>query len=93
MAMRWAARYLIIAAIGHLAWETAQLPVYTIWWTGTAHELFVAMVHCTGGDVLTATATLLIAASIAWLRGWHPFGSRMVIGAIVLGVAYTILSE
>jgi hypothetical protein len=85
--------YVVVAAVGHLFWETAQLPLYTIWWTGTARENIVAVVHCTGGDVLSTTATLLIAALFAWIRGWHPFGSRMVVTAIVIGVAYTIPSE
>ena len=86
-------RYLIVAAIGHLVWEAAQLPLYTIWWTGTARENFIAVVHCTGGDVLITTATLLTAGILARLRGWHPFGSRMVLTAIGLGVTYTIMSE
>jgi FtsP/CotA-like multicopper oxidase with cupredoxin domain len=67
--------YLIVAAIGHFVWEAAQLPLYTIWWTGTARENFIAVVHCTGGDVLITTATLLTAGILARLRGWHPFGS------------------
>jgi hypothetical protein len=60
--------YVIVAAIGHLVWEIAQLPLYTIWWTGTARENFVAVVHCTGGDVFITTATLLIAALAARCR-------------------------
>lgn len=94
---QWSVRrgvlYLIVAAIGHLMWETAQLPLYTVWWTGTSHENVVAVVHCTGGDVLITTATLLTAALAARLLGWRPFGSAMVFTAIVLGIAYTILSE
>jgi hypothetical protein len=85
--------YLIVAAIGHLLWETAQLPLYTIWWTGTARENLVAVVHCTGGDILITMATLLTAALAARLCGWHPFGSRMVFTVVVLCVAYTIMSE
>ncbi len=53
----------------------------------------MAVVHCTGGDVLITTAKLLIAALIARLCGWHPFNFRMIVTAIVLGVVYTILSE
>ena len=73
--------------------EIGQLSLYTIWWTGTAHENFIAVVHRTGGDVLITTSTLLIAALIAWSFGWHPFGFRMIVAAIVLGVGYTIFSE
>src|SRR5207248_6716664 len=82
-----------IAAILNVAWETAQLPLYTIWWTGTAHENFVAVVHCTGGDALVETTTLLIATLIGWFRGWPPFSRRVAVITIVLGIAYTIISE
>ena len=91
--MRSAAIYLTIAAVGHLTWEIVQLPLYTIWWTGTAHEIVVAVIHCTGGDVLISTATLLMGGILAGLRGWHLFGSRMLVTVIGLGVAYTTLSE
>jgi len=79
--------------VGIAAILTAQLPFYTIWWTGTAHENLVAVVHCTGGDVLITTATLLIAALIGRFHGWPPFSSRVALTIIVLGVAYTIMSE
>jgi hypothetical protein len=91
--VRRAAFYVAAAGSFHLVWETAQLPFYTIWWAGTAHENLVAVVHCTGGDALITTATLLIAALITRLWGWEPFSRRMAFTAIVLGVAYTILSE
>ena len=94
---RWpgkrAALYLTVAATGHLVWEAAHVRLYTIWWDGTAREIVIAIIHCTGGDVVISTATLLIAAIMARLCGWHLFGWRMVASAIVLGVAYTILSE
>jgi len=92
-AVRRAALYLIIAAAGNLVWEAGQIPLYTIWSIGTTREIFVAVTHCTAGDVLVATATLLLAALFAWLLGWRPFGHRMAAAAIVLGIAYTILSE
>ncbi len=83
----------MIAAIGHLLWEVAQLPLYTVWWTGMPREIVVAVVHCSGGDVLISTATLLIAAMLAWLCGWLLFEWRMAVTAILLGVGYTIMSE
>ena len=82
-----------LAAIGHLAWEAAQLPLYTLWSTGTSRAIGFALVHCTGGDVLISTATLLMGGILAGLRGWHLFGSRMLVTVIGLGVAYTTLSE
>jgi hypothetical protein len=79
------ALYLIVAAIGNLVWEAVQIPLYTIWWTATRREIFIAVTHCTGGDVLIATATLLFASLFAGLLGWRPFGYRMAATAIVLG--------
>ncbi len=72
----------MIAAIGHLLWEVAQLPLYTVWWTGMPREIVVAVVHCSGGDVLISTATLLIAAMLAWLCGWLLFEWRMAVTAL-----------
>ena len=82
-----------LAAIAHFLWEAMQLPLYTLWRTGTPGELAFALIHCTGGNVLITTMTL--AAAVALARGfrWPPFGRRMVFTAIVLGTAYTIFSE
>ena len=88
-----AALYIGLAAIGHFLWEAAQLPLYTLWSTGTPHEIAVALFHCTGGDIVITTATLAAAAALARTRHWPPFGWRMALTAIVLGAAYTILSE
>jgi hypothetical protein len=88
-----AALYLAVAMIGNFVWEALQIPLYTIWWTGTRREIVVAATHCTGGDVLIATTTLLIGALFARLRGWSPFGARMILATIGLGVIYTIVSE
>ena len=54
-------RYLVAVALLHLAWEVAQLPLYTLWWDGAAHEIAFAVVHCTVGDVLIATTSLVTA--------------------------------
>ena len=91
--LRRAVIYVIATGIGHVVWETAQLPLYTIWWTGRTREIAVAALHCTGGDFLISTATLLIAVAVTWVSGWHPFGRRMAGAAIALGVGYTIASE
>jgi len=52
-------------------------------------------VHCTGGDMLIAAATL-VAALLAFGQGWpaEQAASRNVaIATIVLGVAYAVFSE
>ena len=82
-----------LAAMGHFVWEAAQLPLYTLWRTGTRREIAFALFHCTGGDVVITTATLAVATALARAFRWPPFGWRMVFTAITLGAAYTILSE
>jgi hypothetical protein len=88
-----AALYIGLATIGHFIWEAAQLPLCTLWSTGAPREIAVALFHCTGGDVLITTATVTAAAALARHLRWPAFGWRMALTAIVLGAAYTILSE
>jgi len=85
--------YLAAAIPGHFLWEIAQLPLYTIWQSGTAQEIRFAVLHCTGGDLMIASATLILAVILAQLAGWKTFGQRTMLAAIVLGIAYTIFSE
>ena len=89
----WLALAIGLAAIGHLAWEAAQLPLYTLWSTGTPRAIGFALIHCTGGDVLITAATFSAAALLARHRRWPAFGWRMALAAILLGAGYTILSE
>jgi hypothetical protein len=74
-------------------WEAAQLPLYTIWWTGTRREILFAVVHCTGGDLLISAAALALAALATLTDHWPLFGVRMALTAIGLGHGYTVLSE
>jgi hypothetical protein len=87
------ALYIGLAAIGHLLWETAQMPLYSLWSTGTPRDIAVALFHCTGGDILITAATVAAAAALARVLHWPPFGWRMALTAIALGAAYAILSE
>jgi hypothetical protein len=87
------ALYIGLATVGHFIWETAQLPLYTLWRTGTPREILSALFHCTGGDILITTATLAAAGVLAWHYRWRTFGWRMIFTAIALGIAYTNLSE
>ena len=87
------ALYIGLAAIGHFFWEAAQLPLYTLWQTGTPREIATALIHCTGGDILITAITLAVAAALARLFRWRAFGWRMVSTAIMLGAAYTVFSE
>jgi hypothetical protein len=81
-----------LATGGHFLWEAAQLPLYTLWRTGTPGAIAFALLHCTAGDILITTATFAVAAALACAFRWPPFGWRMVLTAIVLGAAYTMFS-
>jgi hypothetical protein len=85
--------YLGAAIALHLLWETAQLPLYTIWWTGTRLEILFAVIHCTAGDLLITASALALAALIARIGRWPFFGNRMALTAILLGLGYTVFSE
>ena len=58
--------YLAVISGLHLAWEVLQLPLYTIWTTGSLAEQVFAVVHCTGGDLMIALSSLVA----AWLLTW-----------------------
>src|SRR3546814_17907789 len=87
-------RYLLFVAVANLVWETLHLPLYTIWQEGAAGELAFAVVHCTGGDILIALSSLMLALVLVGSGNWP--GQRYVRAAaiaIAFGLAYTIFSE
>lgn len=86
--------YLGAIAVGNLAWEAAQLPLYTLWNTGTTREKLFAIVHCTGGDLLIALSCLTLALISVGHRNWplHAFWRIATVTAI-LGMSYTVFSE
>jgi hypothetical protein len=85
--------YFVTVITGHLVWETVQLPLYTLWWTGTKSEIVRALLHCTAGDALITAATLTLALLAARFAEWPTFGIKMMATTILLGVAYTMFSE
>jgi hypothetical protein len=85
--------YLTLTVAGHLLWEAAQLPLYTIWWTGTRREILFAVIHCTGGDLLITASVLGLAALVARIEHWPLFGGRMALTVILLGLGYSVFSE
>jgi hypothetical protein len=81
-------------ALGNLAWEFAQLPLYTIWRNGSPGEILFAALHCTGGDLLIAGSALLAALLVAGDCRWPNVRYRIVAAiAVVGGLAYTVFSE
>src|SRR5260221_12364807 len=81
--------YLGAAIALHLLWETAQLPLYTIWWTGTGLQILFAVIHCTAGDLLITASALALAARIARIGRRLVFGNRRALTAILFALAYT----
>ena len=87
-------RYIAFAAVAHLLWEFAHLPLYTIWLTGTAGQIAFAAVHCTGGDILISLSTIMLALLLVGRPDWPHARAGAVLGtAIAFGVGYTIFSE
>ena len=79
----------------NLVWETVQIPLYTIWQTGTFASIATAIIHCTIGDLLIGGFALTI--SLALLRrGWPSRKTtriQMAIMTTLIGVTNTIFSE
>jgi hypothetical protein len=87
-------RYLPFVAVANLAWEMAHLPLYTLWNEESPREIAFAVVHCTAGDVLIATAALVLALLLFGDHDWPETRVPQVTAAtVVLGVCYTVFSE
>lgn len=86
-------QYLPWLAALSLVWELAQLPLYTIW-RSPLPQIAFAVMHCTVGDLLIATAALmvaLVATHAATPPEWKR--ARVVVVVTVTGLAYTLFSE
>jgi hypothetical protein len=80
--------------LAHPVWEALQLPLYSIWRTGTDEEIGFAVLHRSAGDMLIAALSLLAALLFVGSPAWPVarFG-RVAAGAVLLGLAYTAWSE
>ena len=90
--LRW---YLLAIAVGNLVWEFAQPPLFTIWRSGSTGEIVFAVLHCTGGDILIATASLVLALVLGganWPTARLAY-RRVALLTVALGIAYTVFSE
>jgi hypothetical protein len=86
--------YLVAIALGNLLWETAQLPLYTLWRTGTPATIAAAVLHCTLGDLLIGTIALIAALAVVGSPAWPAEkGARVAIATAIIGVGYTVYSE
>ena len=49
-----ALRHYLLASAGlHLLWEILQMPLYTVWQSGTINEIAFAILHCTQATSLS----------------------------------------
>ena len=86
--------YLGMSACANLVWEALQLPLYTPWTTETAPKIAFAVVHCTAGDVMIASLSLLAALTLFGRSGWPANGAGPVFAlTLAAGAAYTVYSE
>lgn len=86
--------YVPFVVAAHLAWEIAQLPLYTIWTEGTEGEIAFAVGHCTGGDLLIAVSALGLALLITGSRDFVDWNLAAIAAlTIAIGLGYTVLSE
>jgi hypothetical protein len=86
--------YLGVSLVGHLCWEILQLPLYTLWSTGTLKQQAFAVVHCTIGDAMIAGLSLLLALALLAGATWPRASmARVYWASLVFGVVYTIFSE
>ncbi len=87
-------RYLAFVLLVNLAWEFAQLPLYTIWQTAPLSELIFVAAHCTLGDVIIATMALMLTLLLIGDATWPQAGYwRVALLTTAAGLAYTIYSE
>lgn len=87
-------RYFGFMVISSLAWEALQLPLYTLWDTGSMSEIAFAVLHCSAGDLIIAAfslaAALVLVGDDSWPARRH---IAVALAVIVFGVVYTAYSE
>ena len=86
--------YVLAIAGLNLLWEVVQLPLYTIWKTGSTQDIIIAIIHCTAGDVVIAITALILALMLLGTGNW-PKQRRVSVSvfAVLFGLIYTIYSE
>ena len=87
-------RYLGVSIAANFVWEVLQLPLFTLWTTGTLRQQAFAVFHCTIGDAMIAGLSLLVALSFVAQSTWPTSNvARVFWTSLVLGLGYTIYSE
>ena len=88
-------RFLMILGLFNFAWESAQLPLYTIWRNGSREDIGFAVIHCTAGDVLIALSCAVAAlALVGWQWPKKTWKKALFLALfLIFSLAYTIFSE
>lgn len=87
-------RYLPWLAGLSLAWEIAQLPLYTLWTEGSLWYIAFSVAHCTLGDVIVGAAALAVALIVTRsteLARWR--WVHIAFATALVGTLYTGFSE
>jgi hypothetical protein len=93
---RWSLwrRYAIFIAVSNLAWEIAQLPLYTIWDALPLRDSLWAAMHCASVDWVIAMAAFCAGVIIAGDPHWPSRSFARTTAVItLLGLMYTVFSE
>lgn len=70
------------------------MPLYTLWEDGSPSFVAFAVLHCTAGDVLIASISLLLARIVSGNRQWpQQRYMQVALTTIGIGVVYTVYSE
>lgn len=86
--------YVVLVTLLNLCWEILQLPLYTIWSTGSHRDIVFALLHCTAGDVLIAVCSLVFSLLMAGRQEWPDSRFKTIaLITIQLGLGYTVYSE
>lgn len=87
-------RYFLLMVPGSLIWEFSHMPLYTLWETGTRAEIVFAAMHCSVGDVMIATGSLVLALMLLGGGDWpRQRYLPVALTAVMFGLAYTLFSE
>lgn len=77
-----------------LAWEIAQLPLYTLWREGSPAFIAFSVVHCTLGDALVGVGALAVALIVTRApESVHWRWARIALVTALFGTVYTGFSE
>ena len=88
-------KFLGLLAGLNLIWEIGQLPLYTLWHSGSWTKITFSIAHCTLGDFLIALTCAILSLAVT---GWNWPESRQhnaifLFSFITFGLIYTVFSE